>query len=157
MTHLAADAEADVAVLVDRLSNRLGAERVWRAAPVESDVPERSVRRVPAVAPPGGAQWPRWPRPTRLLHPPQPVEMTSGLPDQPPAAFTWRRRRHRVRRADGPERITGEWWRRDAEMAAVRDYWQVEDEAGRRFWLYRRGDAQEAETGDLRWFMHGVF
>jgi protein ImuB len=157
MTHLAADAEADVAVLVDRLSNRLGAERVWRAAPVQSDVPERSVRRVPAVGAPSGAQWPHWPRPTRLLHPPQPVEMTSGLPDQPPAAFTWRRHRHRVRRADGPERISGEWWLRDAEMAAVRDYWQVEDDSGRRFWLYRRGDAQEAATGDLRWFMHGVF
>ncbi len=155
--NLAAEAEADVAALVDRLSNRLGAGRVWRAAPVQSDVPERSVRRVPAVAAPGGAAWPSWPRPARLLHPPQPVEMLSGLPDQPPAAFTWRRHRHRVRRADGPERIAGEWWRRDAEMGVVRDYWQVEDEGGRRFWLYRRGDGQDAGSGDLRWFMHGVF
>ncbi len=155
--NLAAAAEADVASLVDRLSNRLGAGRVWRAAPVQSDVPERSIRRVPAVAAPGGAAWPSWPRPARLLHPPQPVEMLSGLPDQPPAAFTWRRHRHRVRRADGPERIAGEWWRRDAEMGVVRDYWQVEDEGGRRFWLYRRGDGQDAGSGDLRWFMHGVF
>ena len=74
-----------------------------------------------------------------------------------PCAFTWRRHRHRVRRADGPERVTGEWWQRDAEIGAVRDYWQVEDERGRRFWLYRRGDGQEAATGDLRWFLHGVF
>ncbi len=155
--NLAAEAEADVAALVDRLSNRLGASRVWRAAPVQSDVPERSVRRVLAVATPGKAGWPSWPRPARLLHPPQPVETLAGLPDHPPAAFTWRRHRHRVRRADGPERIAGEWWRRDAEMEAVRDYWQVEDEGGRRFWLYRRGDGQAAETGDLRWFMHGVF
>ncbi len=157
---LAAPAEADVAALVDRLSNRLGPGRVWRAAPVESDVPERSVRRVPAVAAPGAPvwpSWPSWPRPARLLHPPQPVEMLSALPDQPPAAFTWRRCRHRVRRADGPERIAGEWWRRDAERGAVRDYWQVEDEKGRRFWLYRRGDGQDAATGDLCWFLHGVF
>jgi protein ImuB len=154
---LAADPEADMAVLVDRLANRLGAEKLWRAAPVESGVPERSVRRVSAVAPPGKAAWPAWPRPTRLIHPPQPVEMMSVMPDHPPVAFTWRRHRHRVRRADGPERVTGEWWQRDAEIGAVRDYWQVEDEIGRRFWLYRRGDGQEAATGDLRWFLHGVF
>ena len=157
VANLAAETEADVATLVDRLTNRLGPDRVWRAASVESDVPERSVRRVPAVSPPGKAAWPSWPRPTRLLHPPQPVQTLSTLPDEPPTAFTWRRHRHRVRRADGPERIAGEWWRRDAEIGAVRDYWQVEDEGGRRFWLYRRGDGQDAATGDLRWFVHGVF
>ena len=157
IANLAAEPEADVAALVDRLANRLGADRVWRAAAMESDVPERSVCRVSAVAPPGTVCWPAWPRPTRLLHPPQPVDTVSGLPDEPPAAFTWRRHRHRIRRADGPERVAGEWWRRDAEFQAVRDYWQVEDEAGRRFWLYRRGDGQDAGTGDLRWFVHGVF
>lgn len=155
--NLAAEAEADIAALVDRLANRLGADRVWRAAPVESDVPERAVRRVPAVAPPTGAAWPAWPRPVRLLDPPQPVDTASMLPDHPPAAFTWRRHRHRIRRADGPERIPGEWWRRDSELGAVRDYWAVEDEVGRRFWLYRRGDGQDSTTGDLRWFVHGVF
>ena len=154
---LIAQVEVDVSVLVDRLANRLGAHRVWRAAPVASDVPERSVRRVSPVAPTTGAAWPLWARPARLLHPPQPVETISALPDQPPVAFTWRRHRHHVRRADGPERITGEWWRNDGERTAVRDYWQVEDEAGRRFWLYRRGDGQDATTGDLRWFLHGVF
>lgn len=155
--HLAAEPDGDIAALVDRLVNRLGPARVWRAAPVESDVPERSVRRVAALAPPGGQSWPGWGRPARLLTPPQPVEAVALLPDHPPAAFTWRRHRHRVRRADGPERIAGEWWHRDAERAALRDYWQVEDEAGRRFWLYRRGDGVEAATGDLRWFVHGVF
>ena len=157
LANLAAKLEVDVATLVDRLSNRLGANRVWRAAPVESDVPERSVQHISAVAPPDKLGWPKWPRPTRLLHPPQPVDTVSGLPDQPPATFTWRRHRHRIRRADGPERITGEWWRRDAEALAVRDYWQVEDEGGARFWLYRRGDGQDNATGDLRWFVHGVF
>ncbi len=156
-TPLHAGPEADVAGLVDRLINRFGADQVWRAAPVESDVPERSVRRVAALAPAAGRTWPVWPRPARLLTPPQPVEVTGLLPDHPPAAFTWRRHRHRVRRADGPERIAGEWWHRDAEMAAIRDYWQVEDEAGRRFWLYRRGDGVKPATGDLRWFVHGVF
>ncbi len=79
------------------------------------------------------------------------------LPDQPPVAFTWRRRRHRIRRADGPERIYGEWWRRDAEVSAVRDYFRVEDEDGNRFWLFRQGNGVDPATGGLRWFLHGVF
>ena len=65
-------------------------------------------------------------------------------------------RHTRNRRADGPERIHGEWWRRDREMTAVRDYFWVEDESGRRYWLFRRGDGDSAATGDLRWFVQGL-
>ncbi len=151
-------ANADVSVLVDRLVNRLGVRRVYRAMPVESDVPERSVRKTGPLAPVSKSAWPRsLPRPARLLKPPQPIESMSMLPDAPPAQFTWRRKRHRVHRADGPERIGGEWWKSDRERIATRDYWQVEDDEGRRFWLYRNGDAVDAATGDLRWFLHGIF
>jgi len=79
------------------------------------------------------------------------------LPDQPPRRFSWRGRPYRVRQADGPERIHGEWWKRSAETEAVRDYFQVEDEAGHRFWLFRRGDGENARSGDLSWYLHGVF
>jgi len=175
-------AETDISPLVDRLANRLGAERVYRNAPVESDVPERSVRRIPALIPPGASSgiplgtqvirsrtgpggispgrggWPTdLPRPVRLLDPPQPVDAMALLPDHPPIAFTWRRIRHRVRHADGPERIAGEWWKRDGEMRSVRDYFRVEDEEGRRYWLFRRGDGADSVTGDMRWFLHGFF
>ena len=102
--------------------------------------------------------WPEdWPRPVRLLDPPQPVEAMALLPDHPPVAFTWRRVRHRVRHADGPERIAGEWWKRDREWSALRDYFRVEDEDGRRFWLFRRGNGRDGETGDMRWFLRGFF
>jgi protein ImuB len=149
---------ADLATLVDRLSNRLGAGRVYRLAPVQSHVPERSVRALVALAPPAGATWPQdLPRPVRLFRPPQPIEAMALLPDHPPVAFTWRRVRHRVRHADGPERIHGEWEKRDRELWSVRDYFRVEDETGRRFWLYRSGDGSDPSTGDLRWFLHGVF
>ena len=60
-------------------------------------------------------------------------------------------------RADGPERIFGEWRRRDAEVWAVRDYFQVEDEAGRRFWLFRAGNGEDQRTGSHAWFIHGLF
>jgi protein ImuB len=196
-TSLGKQATPDIAPLVDRLTNRLGETRVYRIAPVQSDVPERSVRPVPVGA---GADWqvpgvgraaaratktqyrlaqaqtgiepamapvagnwladPRLadlPRPIRLFTPPQLVEAMALLPDYPPIAFTWRRVRHRVRHADGPERIAGEWWKRDREWASVRDYFRVEDQDGRRFWLFRSGDGTDAETGDRRWFLHGIF
>jgi protein ImuB len=148
----------NLAGLVDRLANRFGAAQVYRVSPVESDVPERSLRRVPPLAPAGGPSWPHaTPRPVRLLTPPQPILVIAPLPDHPPAAFTWRRHRHRIRRATGPERITGEWWKREGERMAVRDYFTVEDEDGHRFWLFRHGDGQDAATGDLSWFLHGFF
>jgi protein ImuB len=146
----------DLAELVDRLAGRLGARRLYRRSAVESDVPERSVARVGPLAPARG--WPQWPRPVRLLSPPERVEnVVALLPDQPPRRFTWRGRPYRVARADGPERIHGEWWKRLGEADAVRDYFQVEDEEGARFWLYRRGDGEDPRTGDLSWYLHGVF
>jgi protein ImuB len=154
---LVAPAAPDIAPLVDRLTNRLGEVRVYRIAPVASAVPERSVRLVPALSRIDGGWPPDLPRPVRLLTPPQPVEAMALLPDHPPVAFTWRRVRHRVRHADGPERIAGEWWKRDPEMQSVRDYFQVEDEDGRRFWLFRHGNGSDAGTGDMRWFLHGLF
>ncbi len=38
----------------------------------------------------------------------------------------------------------------------TRDYYLVEDDAGRRFWLYREG-LYERETDAPRWFVHGLF
>ena len=60
-------------------------------------------------------------------------------------------------RADGPERIRGEWWRRRGESYAVRDYFRVENERGERFWVFRRGDGENLRSGDLSWHIHGVF
>jgi protein ImuB len=155
---LAEDAQADISGLIDTLANRVGLRRLYRFAPVESDVPERSVRRVAPLAPDTGAAWPdQWPRPVRLLPTPEPIETVALLPDQPPAVFTWRGVKRRVSRADGPERVFGEWWKRDAELGAVRDYFQVEDDTGERFWIYRSGDGEDGATGSHRWFLHGIF
>jgi protein ImuB len=151
-------ADADVSDLVDILANRIGAARLYRAAPAESDLPERAVRMVAPLAPAIGATWPtHWPRPSRLPSPPEPVDTVALLPDQPPVHFIWRGVRRRVMRADGPERVFGGWWHADPETAAVRDYFVVEDESGERFWLYRSGDGEDPATGDLRWYVHGVF
>lgn len=158
VSSLIEEEQADIAGLVDVIANRIGARRLYRLAPVESDVPERSIHRIPPLAPDDGATWPgRWPRPARLLARPEPIEVMALLPDHPPAFFTWRGVRRRVQRADGPERIFGEWWKRDAELSAVRDYFQVEDTEGARFWLFRSGEEQQIITGAGRWFLHGIF
>lgn len=153
---LAGGKSGDLALLVDRLAARLGARRVHRLTLRESDLPERSVARAGPLA--GTRNWPQWPRPIRLLHPPEPVEQVmSNLPDGPPRRFVWRDRRYEVAAADGPERIYGEWWVGDEEHASVRDYFQVEDREGVRFWLFRKGDGEDLATGDLSWHLHGVF
>ena len=73
------------------------------------------------------------------------------MEDGPPAAFRWRGRRHAVCAAEGPERIAPEWWRDDpAWCDGARDYWRVEDETGRRYWLCRAGCPP-------RWCLHGLF
>jgi protein ImuB len=96
------------------------------------------------------------PRPIRLFAPPEPIEASWLLPDDPPFRFTWRRRAHRVERADGPERIAEEWWTGIGTMSAdaIRDYYRVEDEEGRRFWLFRAGLPGSQPS---RWFVHGLF
>ncbi len=125
------EAEADVATLVDRLSNRLGPDRVWRAAPAQSDVPERSVM-------PGRRRGGARRRRLATLAPPDPAAAPAAAgadafgaarpaPRSPsPGAAT----ATRCAAPTDPSGSPGEWWRRDAERGAVRDYWQVEDEGG---------------------------
>lgn len=145
--------EVDVSQLVDTLRVRLGNERVFRLSPVESDIPERSTRCVAPTAKTDGAIWPRdLPRPARLLSPPEPVHAVAEIPDSPPRFFVWRKVRHRIARADGPERILGEWWLSDQEVGLQRDYYRVENGAGERFWLFR--DAPAESNG--RWWLHGL-
>lgn len=146
----------DLSALVDRLAVRLGRRRVFRLSALESDLPERSVTRFDPLAPASG--WPRWPRPARLLAPPEPVDyVLAEHPDGAPVRFTWRGRAYKVAAGDGPERVYGEWWRRADEAGTVRDYFQIESEEGQRFWLFRTGDPDMPGSGDFTWHMHGIF
>lgn len=151
--------EEGLAPLVDRLANRLGEDRVWRAEPFESHIPERSVVRRPPLQDKAERGWdPDRPRPVRLFEKPEPIEAMALLPDDPPRRFQWRGRTHSVRKAEGPERIGAEWWRQpvdDISPVQVRDYYRVEDEAGQRFWLFRAGLYGEGQSP--RWWLHGLF
>jgi protein ImuB len=150
---LAGKDTADLAALIDRLSNRLGTDALAQPAVQESHLPERAVRFLPVLNKAGAKTWDRdKPRPVRLLPWPEPIKVMALVPDDPPFLFHWRHLAHRVRRADGPERIASEWWRESAEP---RDYYRVENEEGRRFWLYRAGLFQPQVAP--RWFLHGIF
>ncbi len=149
------DRSADLEGLVDRLSARLGSEAVLRLQPRDTHLPERAMRLVAAnLAHPHRDDREETvpPRPLHLFDPPQPVEALAGLPDSPPRRFRWRRVQHEVVRAEGPERIAGEWWRKPEP---TRDYYRVEDAAGRRFWLFRQG--LYGDPAQPRWFIHGLF
>lgn len=147
--------------LIDRLTARLGPAAVTRLHPAESHLPERATTVCPAISPikDGPAVWPEFEehapplRPLQLLDPPQPIETLAELPDSPPRRFRWRRVTHEVVRAEGPERIEGEWWRRGG--GRVRDYYRIEDAEGRRFWVFRAGHYGQ-EPGP-RWYVHGLF
>jgi protein ImuB len=145
--------EPEISELVDRIVNRIGPKRLYRVVPVESDIPERSERRVPALSPALDVAWDERPRPALMLDPPEPVEVIALLPDHPPRVFIWRGQRTSIARADGPERVHGEWWRADEEMWLVRDYYRIESTDGLRYWLFRAGDG----TTEMRWFIQGAF
>ena len=153
-----------LAALIDRLSARLGEDRVLISESVDSWIPERAERWRPALGralpAPGRAEGRR---PILLLDPPEPVEAMAELPDGAPMRFTWRRLSRRVTRSDGPERLSPEWWRPrpDGRQVRTRDYYRVEDDEGGRYWLFREGlygreYAGAAEERAPSWWMHGV-
>jgi protein ImuB len=92
-------------------------------------------------------------RPLLIFDVPESAIVLAAVPDGPPMRFTWRRVARRVAKAQGPERIAPEWWRLGEKDAQPRDYYTVEDDKGRRYWLYREGLYGE---GEPKWFVHGL-
>ncbi|XDA99843.1 DNA polymerase Y family protein [Sulfitobacter sp. LCG007] len=156
-----ASGDADVAGLLDRLTARLGRDRVTWSVWNESHLPERVEGRTPALtgapaAAPAMAPLPARERPLRLFDPAEEVTVVYAVPEGPPLQFRWRRALYRTMRHAGPERIAPEWWR-DRPGTRLRDYYKVEVQDGRRFWIYREGLLQDGRGGDPRWFLQGLF
>ena len=148
----------DIEDLWDVLANRYGADSLYRAISVATDIPERAVRRTPPTSEEVGSKRNAgFRRPQRMFRRPEPIMALAVLPDHPPRAFTWRGHRYNVARADGPERVRGEWWRSDNEKGKVRDYFILEVDSGSRYWVFRTGDGQHENTGSLKWYLHGKF
>ncbi len=160
--HAGTQAEA-LAGLIDRLQAKLGEAAVRRPQRRESWLPERSeawlrAEPVPPSQPPT-VESPR-PRPMLMFDPPEPVQAIAEAPDGAPARFVWRRAPHRVLKSQGPERLGAEWWRADPAKTAprTRDYYSVEDDQGRRYWLFREGlFGREDADAPPSWWLQGVF
>ena len=139
--------------LLDRISVKIGSNIIHRYLPDEHYWPERSIKLANSIQEKPHINWRNdRPRPTQLLKKPVPIEVTAPIPDYPPMLFRYHGKVHHIQKADGPERIEREWW---LEAGEHRDYYQVEDEQGQRYWLFRSGHY----TGDKsnNWFLHGYF
>jgi protein ImuB len=156
------NARRQIGFLVDRLAARFGDARVQRFVPQDTHIPEAASAAVPAQDSDfTGQNWslkrrpgdpPR--RPLRLLEKPEEISVPlSEVPDGPPLRFRWRRAQFEVTRAEGPERIAMEWWRK---AGLTRDYFRVETRDGQRFWLYRDGLYQQNGFAP-RWYLQGLF
>ncbi|WP_274534237.1 MULTISPECIES: Y-family DNA polymerase [unclassified Rhizobium] len=162
----ASDTGRSLSAFADRVMARFGPESLSTLILQESHVPERAAAFLPVsdmsrlsaaekTGTPISAALPST-RPLRLFRHPERVDaIAAELPEGAPASFKWRRTTYQVARAEGPERIAGEWWV-DGEDALTRDYFRVEDADGRRFWLFRDGLYSQAAVSP-KWFMHGIF
>ncbi len=162
----------DLAGLIDRLANRLGADSVVQPVPVGDHQPEHAYRYVSLVGV-GSAEKQRsepsrlpvssvrasagsdanrgasaaCPRPLRLFGKPLEVPAMAMVPDGPPGWFRWRGQEYAVAEAIGPERLETGWWK---GCDIQRDYFRVTSRSGGQFWIFR-------DRRNGRWFLHGLF
>lgn len=166
----AAFSSVPIAAFADTMSNRGNGSQVLRLTPRQSHVPERAQRFVPVNVAIDWEQWktvqPLWsPRPLRMLARPEPAQVTAELPDSPPVQFIWRKRLRKIIRSREAERILPEWWHDDFKAkrsANCRDYYDVEDETGLRYWIFRSIKDELIEDSEethrtIKWFVHGLF
>ena len=143
--------------LNDRVLNR-HASPFLALEDAESHIPERAEILKPAAKParPQATARPQAPaRPLLIFEAPEPAKVVAAVPDGPPMRLTWRRVTRRVVKAQGPERVAPEWWRL-TQGERPRDYYVIEDEQGRRYWLYREGLYGEPGEEQPKWYVHGL-
>ncbi len=157
------DAAADqhgtsLAACIDRLSVRLGPKAVTRPVARASHIPERAQGWQPPLEPvlPSQGLLAFHTRPLKLLDRAERIAVLYASPNGVPQRFRWRGKLREVVRVEGPERIAPEWWR-ERSTARLRDYYRIEDAAGRRYWIYRQGIAGDGRGGVPDWFLHGLY
>lgn len=144
--------------LVERLSGRLGADRVVAIRPNSDHDPSLAWRPEPWLARTrrlaatkqkveASASSSTPPRPTRLLPQPRPIHVVALAPQGYPQQFADRGVESRVVRCWGPERIETGWWR---GPSLLRDYFRVETTSGTHAWIFRN-------LRSRRWYLHGWF
>jgi protein ImuB len=145
--------DVGLAELLDRLANKIGAANIRRYLPQEHYWPERSIKPALSLQDKRTTEW-RTDRirPSLLLSRPERIEVMVKTPDYPPNFFIYNGQKHTIIKSDGPERIEREWW---LDNGKQRDYYRVEDDEGRRYWLFRSGHYSDEQLPE--WFIHGFF
>lgn len=148
--------------LIERLCTRLGERAIAQVDAVESHIPERAYRSKLAqairqvrsdLAARKSLENHRSnsAHPLLLLSRPHEIPVTvnpfNDTFGQPMQFIGQGGHVHRLPHVVGPERIAGQWWEGHNK---TRDYFDVEDEAGQRFWLFRVNETS-------RWFLHGCY
>ncbi len=123
--------------VVARLTDKLGFDRAFLAAPRESYLPERCWRRTLGGVGEFESKSPQ--RPLRVLQRPLVVRRLDNL-------LVHGQRRWRIKAIRGPERLSGDWWFGDRE----RDYYRVLAESGEELWVFTAPGGEE-------YYLHGLF
>ncbi|MCZ2103349.1 MAG: DNA polymerase Y family protein [Comamonadaceae bacterium] len=142
-------------VFIERVSARLGHDRVLTPQPVADHRPEQRQRWQPAqqvlgvrghTPPPG---WVDALAPTWLLPAPEPLALRRGRPCC----------RGPLTLLAGPRRIEAGWWPQgDGGAAAARDYYVARNPAAELLWIFRERPTHACEPAhEARWFLHGVY
>jgi protein ImuB len=127
--------------LVDKLTTRLGNDKVYRLRALDDHRPEHGWQQNAAAS--DAKKTPpvlriTAPRPLFLLRTPRTLSTEAGAPLC----------QGRLRMLAGPERIESGWW--DGNPAR-RDYFVARNPQGETFWIYR-----EHRRNPL-WYLHGIF
>lgn len=146
--------EEAIAIPATRSSHRPEGRSGWEPVRCEDATPAGDgARRARAPVPPGrvpdapaGRDEEEAIRPVlRLLPEPEPVEVeTAG---GRPSRLCLDGVEYRLIAAEGPERLSGDWWRDPYR----REYYRACTESGGLYWLFR----EYPPSGELRWWLHG--
>jgi len=145
-----------LSTLLDRLSARLGPERVTQARVLADHRPERTQRWTPAVLMLGTSPRPAplppiadHPQPCWLLPAPRPL----ALHDDGPLSLAERPvYQGPLRLLAGPHRVEAGWW---DDLTVARDYYIAHSEQAGLLWVFRERHAPGARRS--AWFLHGFF
>ena len=147
-----ADLSRAASELFDELLIRLGNSGIKRLRYHNAHLPEQSFAYEQAAAQAVPSDAPKLQdRPPRLLARPLPIRAMALLPDHPPAGLYYQGKAVRILTGSGPERISVPWWTHGAAGENdSRDYFKVQDQSGRWFWIFR-------ENQNQAWFLHGIW
>jgi protein ImuB len=153
LTNRDEEAEA-VNTLVNRLSEGLGSDQVFLAMLVQRYLPERAWKRhfkePDKSVQKKTVQMENPPRPLRMLREPRRLQKTGDVLLDFSAGQKWQ-----IRAWEGPERLSGEWWKSRHRKGFQRDYYRVFTQGGERLWLFKKSPGEMKEDGEL--FLQGVF